>query len=155
MIAARSLDEVAACWSGLDAAMFAPFTLVAVSLDGIAVFDSGTGAFSLTPRARAHVFSSSSLGDDLVDGPRRALLAELLRTEPEPWAAQARFHQHAWPDRRHLSVMMSRVNACTVSCTEITMSRTALTMTYRPIVDGWPAGVTVRHLPIFQRSRAA
>jgi hypothetical protein len=94
------------------------------------------------------VFSSSSLGDDLVAAPRAALFETLMAAERDPWRAQDRFHQHAWPDRRHLSVLMSRVNACTVSRTEVVLSAERVEMTYRPLVEGWPVLTATRHLQV-------
>lgn len=144
----RSIDELTARWLTLDTAVFAPFRLIAVTLRTLAVFEGGVRDPDVTPVGRAHVFSSSSLGDDLVAGPRRQLLADLLRREADPWMAQTRFHQHAWPDRRHLSVMMSRADACTVSCTEVVLASEAAIMTYRPVLDGWPAVATTRRMPV-------
>ncbi|MDH4063084.1 MAG: NRDE family protein [Acidobacteriota bacterium] len=155
LAACRSLDEAVAHWRSFDTTGFVPFRLVVVERGAVAVFESGVPDPVCLPQARCHVFSSSSLGDDLVDGPRRALLEELLGHEPDAWVAQTRFHQHAWPDRRHLSVMMSRVDACTASITELVLSSEDCVMTYRPVVDGWPAGATTRRIPVATRHACA
>lgn len=147
----RSIGDLVARWRTLDTTVFAPFRLVALTLRTLAVFERGVPDPDITPVGRAHVFSSSSLGDDLVAGPRGRLLADLLRREPDPWTAQTRFHQHAWPDRRHLSVMMSRTDACTVSCTEVVLASESAVMTYRPVLDGWPAGATTRRMPLARK----
>ena len=78
------------------------------------------------------------------------LFGRLLLGAADPWQAQTRLHHHAWPDRRHLSVMMSRVDARTVSQTEVMLSPAEVTLAYRPVVEGWPAAETRRAL-----SRAA
>lgn len=148
---AASLAELETGWRAIDTTGFAPFRLIAVSTREIAVFARGCLEPSITPVGRAQVFCSSSLGDALVEGPRRGLLLQLLREAPDPWMAQARFHHHAWPDRRHLSVMMSRTDACTVSCTEIILAPGRVTMHYRPVVDGWP--ISTRTEQMRQRRR--
>ena len=135
---AASLAELETRWRAIDTTGFAPFRLVAASMREIAVFARGCLEPSIMQVGRGDVFSSSSLGDGLVEGPRRGVLLQLLREASDPWQAQTRFHHHAWPDRRHLSVMMSRTEACTVSCTEIILAPGKVTMHYRPVVDGWP-----------------
>jgi hypothetical protein len=147
LAAAASVADAVARWQALDTTVFAPFRLVVASGHEIAVMARGCTEPAIAPAGRAHVFSSSSLGDDRVEGPRRGLLAQLLRTAADPWMAQTRFHQHAWPDRRDLSVMMSRADAHTVSCAEVILSTSAAVMNYRPIVDGWPVTTATRSLP--------
>jgi hypothetical protein len=132
------LDEVAhrfasgpAHWNCL------PFQVLAASFDGLVLLRP-QGAVALEPPA---IVSTSSLGDELVEGPRRELFDNLLRSSKTAWQAQDRLHQHAWPDRRHLSVLMSRADACTVSRTEMIIRRDRVEMRYAALVDGWPAGV--------------
>jgi hypothetical protein len=43
---------------------------------------------------------------------------------------------------------MSRVNACTVSRTEVVLSPQRVEMTYRPLVEGWPVLTATRHLQV-------
>lgn len=61
------------------------------------------------------LFTSSGLGDHLVEGPRRELFEMLFENAADPLAAQDAFHAHCWPGREHLSVNMSRADARTVS----------------------------------------
>ena len=152
---AASIPDVVTCWHTLDTTSFAPFRLVVVSTRDVMVLARGSAAPVVRPVGRAQVFSSSSLGDDLVEGPRRGLLEQLLKGATDPWLAQAHFHQHAWPDRRHLSVMMSRADACTVSCTEVLLTSRSATMHYRPVVDGWPVAAATRTLPLRLASNRA
>ena len=123
----------------LDVEQFGPFHLVIT--DG---FASATCQWNgellelATCQLRQPIIvSSSSLGDDLVEGPRRALFDDLLATDADPWRAQDRLHQHAWPDRRHLSVLMTRAAARTVGRTIIVMEHDGATMSYSPVIDGW------------------
>jgi hypothetical protein len=145
---AASIPEAVARWRAIDTTVFAPFRLVVANSEQIVMLTRGCSEPAVLPGGRAHVFSSSSLGDAVVEGPRRGLLVQMLRAEPDPWMAQTRFHHHAWPDRRHMSVMMSRADACTVSCTEVILASGSVGMHYRPIVDGWPVATSVRSLPL-------
>jgi len=66
------------------------------------------------------MFTSSGLGDHLVEAPRRELFERMFATPPATWLdVQARFHRHRWDDRLRLSVCMSRDDARTVSITRI------------------------------------
>ena len=124
-----------------------------MSSTGTATREPATGA---APDAgRAWLFCSSSLGDDRVLQPRRELFRHLLATERDPFQAQDRLHRHAWPDRRHLSVLMSRTDACTVSRTEVRLEAGSVEMRYRPLVDGWPGPATARALSLATRVTAA
>jgi uncharacterized protein with NRDE domain len=66
--------------------------------------------------------TSSSLGDALVQGPRRTLFRRLLHGSAHAVAAQDAFHHHQWPGREHLSVRMERHDASTVSRTIVEVS---------------------------------
>ena len=145
---AESLDELLRRWRELDVTAFAPFRLVAVTRTHVAVFTAGEPIPRVTGVGRAHLFASSSFGDAKAECARGELFAQMLRTDLDAWSAQTRFHQHAWPDRRHISVMMSRVDACTVSQTEVVLARDSVSLTYRPVVDGWPVTTTQRELTV-------
>lgn len=116
-----------------------PFKLLVVSIDRLMLLTSMGGIDLDAPM----VLSTSSLGDELVEDPRRALFADLLASSTTAWQAQDRLHQHAWPDRRHVSALMRRADACTVSRTEMLLSREGVEMRYAALLDGWPAGITV------------
>src|SRR5581483_9862095 len=62
------------------------------------------------------LFTSSGLGDHLVEGVRRELFDDLFGGPANGWeAAQDAFHRHRWPGREHLSVNMERASSRTVS----------------------------------------
>jgi hypothetical protein len=145
---AGSVDELHRRWRRLDVTAFAPFRLVAVTREALAVFTPTRAEARVSSIGGAHLFASSSLGDEEAESTRGELFARLLRSEIDPWTAQTRFHQHAWPDRRHLSVMMSRVDACTVSQTEVVLTNVTASLAYRPVVDGWPVTATHRALAV-------
>lgn len=144
----RTLDEVEAEWQVIDRTAFAAFRLVAVSRAGARVYCSISGTVTRHHAGTPLLLASSSLGDDRVEPLRASLFEGLLRREPDPWAAQSRLHAHAWPDRRHLSVMMTRTDAATVSRTEVIVADRQISLVYRPVVEGWPAVPTALTLPI-------
>lgn len=128
-----------------------PFKLLVASLNRIVMLTPDAAEEVGTPC----VFSTSSLGDHLVDGPRRSLFADLLATSETAWQAQDRLHQHAWPDRRHLSALMSRVDACTVSRTAIVIGRGQSEMRHAALSEGWPAGVATPVMRLDHRHAVA
>lgn len=76
------------------------------------------------------LLTSSGLGDHVVQRPREALFKRMIGGHHDPLEAQRRFHSHTWKGREHVSVLMSRPDARTVSQTAI---------------DLWPSGVILRH----------
>jgi len=64
-------------------------------------------------------FTSSGLGDQVVDPPRRALFEASFVAGRDLVGEQDAFHRHVWPDQTRLSVCMSRDEARTVSHTVI------------------------------------
>ena len=120
----------------LKPADFPPFRLVLLNRSELAEWRSdGTRLELVTqqPVAAPVMFTSSGLGDDLVEGPRRKLFEETLRHADDWVAEQEAFHRHQWPDRPHLSVRMRRQDARTVSHTVVTLSENAVSMSYFPV----------------------
>jgi hypothetical protein len=74
--------------------------------------------------------TSSSLGDAVVEGPRRTLFRRLFHGSAHAAAAQDAFHDHQWQGREHVSVRMERADASTVSRTTIEVSAGFATMIY-------------------------
>jgi len=110
---------------------FAPFRLLVVDARACAVlsWDGCDRDFELLPLARPLMFTSSGLGDALVEPPRRRLFEEMVWARPTP-AAQNAFHRHRWPNRPHLSVHMSRPDARTVSHTVVDVAPERVCLTY-------------------------
>lgn len=130
---------------------FPPFRLVLVDEQSVAtVFSDGEtirGGASIPCLTSAPVmFTSSGLGDVLVDAPRRELFAEMFAVAGNPIEIQDRFHRHVWPDRTHLSVCMRRDDARTVSHTVVELRRSHVTMHYVPDAPDSDATATVLHL---------
>jgi hypothetical protein len=127
-----SVDEMLAKLSDLSAVAFAPFRLLIASLEGLAVVEhhgKGGQILSRPPLSSPLMFTSSGLGDSLVEGPRRDLFESMLLPHPAPRNQDA-FHRHTWPDRPHLSICMARPDARTVSHTVIYLSSMRARLTY-------------------------
>jgi hypothetical protein len=93
--------------------------------------------------AEPRFFTSSGLGDHLVEGPRRSLFQSFFDQERNWTAQQEAFHRHTWPERTDLSVCMSRADARTISYTTIDLLDSTAALEYR---SGSPveAAATVR-----------
>jgi hypothetical protein len=133
-----SIDAVIAGAQDMPAHEFAPFRLIVVDGDCIVELSSRSGRV----HAAAHystsmpcLFTSSGLGDWLVEGPRRELFTELGEQGPFDAQRQDEFHRHQWPGRECLSVCMSRPDACTVSCTVIELDQNMVRLTYEATAE--------------------
>ena len=152
LAAAATIDDVESRFiSGPAHWSCRPFKLLVATLERLVVL-SPEGARDVDA---PFVLGTSSLGDTLVEQPRRDLFDQLLQTSANAWQAQDRLHQHAWPDRRHVSVLMSRPDACTMSRTEIMISTGRSEMRYAALLDGWPIGIVTPAVALECRSVAA
>jgi hypothetical protein len=117
----------------LDPLQFPPFRLVVLDgrRTGEICFDGwGMKVSSLPFDGAPLMWTSSGLGDSLVEHPRHALFDAMVRAANLSSQRQDAFHQHQWPDRPHLSVMMSRADARTVSQTVIDMTQVEARLIY-------------------------
>src|SRR5262249_28884776 len=137
LLRASRLDEaIAHGWAQLQprhgSDRFEAFTLVMIQRDRAAIVEHRADLTAITRQALdlPLMFTSSSLGDAIVDPPRRRLFTTLMQSRRDPLDAQARFHRHRWPNRPQVSVHMSRADAATVSHTVIDVSQAALTVRY-------------------------
>lgn len=124
---------------------FAPFRLVIVGRGIVAKVRWDGREPMVTSRLLGGsplLFTSSGLGDHLVEGVRRELFDALFAGPPDGWAAaQDEFHRHRWPGREHLSVNMARDTALTVSHAVVELDDAGATMRYTaPPFD--PSGET-------------
>jgi len=119
----------------LDPELHLPFRLVIT--DGRTLVEVRSDGVRLARRAqpaglRPKLFTSSGLGDAVVEGPRGRLFEAFFLRSGDRAALQDAFHRHAWPDRPHLSVRMTRPGAATVSYTVIEVDRTGVRMRHTP-----------------------
>lgn len=140
ILAAEAIDEA----SSMPLHEFSAFRLIAIDRHEVGQlrYDGRRARFSISPLDRPLMFTSSGLGDHLVQHPRQKLFHGMLAEHPRP-AAQDAFHRHRWPDQPHLSVNMSRADARTVSITIIEVRGSGMTMAYTDSVGH----VTRVHLP--------
>jgi hypothetical protein len=128
----------------LNPAQFNPFRLVVVQrmVAGVLTCDGLTPSVETMDISRPLMLTSSSLGDDLVEAPRRRLFERLMTRDAGAWLhAQARFHAHQWPWRADVSVRMERLDARTVSRSLITVSSKAIEFCYHPLGSAEPTAV--------------
>lgn len=112
---------------------FAPFRLILADRREVVEISSARQEACIveTPLSdRPLLFTSSGLGDELVEGPRRRLFQEAFGAQENWLPEQEAFHRHSWPDEQHVSVCMRRRDACTVSYTVIELRSDSATMTY-------------------------
>lgn len=135
----------------LDPAQYAPFRLVVVNrCAGVEVHSDGRRIrlvrwIGLT---RPQMFTSSGLGDQVVEGPRQTLFGEFFDRRGDQLAQQDAFHRHRWPDRPQLSVCMDRQDASTVSYTLVSVGPDRVALSHHPEApDRWAEAVTLT-LPI-------
>lgn len=138
VLSCRSVPRAVQAAASLDVSSFNPFCLLVANGTSVATVtsDGRTMTVQFIDPSTPCMLTSSSLGDALVTAPRTALFEDLVLT---PFRAgdisgaregQTRFHAHSWPERRALSVVMSRPDACTVSRTIIDVSRSGIELVY-------------------------
>ncbi len=129
-----SFAEVRRRLDTIPANEYAPFRLIALGHPCVAVltWDGFSPRDELRSAKTPMAFTSSGLGDQLVEGPRLELFESMVARARDPEAGQEAFHQHIWADRPHLSVNMSRADARTVSFTLVEVTPTEAQMTYYP-----------------------
>lgn len=125
--------------AALDAERFDAFRAVVVQKGDLVVATStGEGSVSSTwQRFEAPVmFTSSSLGDAVVEPPRRRLFERMVLQNPVDWLeGQARFHDHQWEHQPEISVRMEREDALTVSRTQVDVTNRTCQLMYEAPVN--------------------
>ena len=138
LVDSADIGDVAERLSAMDAALTAPFKLVVADAARVAVARSDGARIEMSP-ARAIdgpiLHTSSGLGDDLVQSPRRALFEAAFAAGRDALEQQREFHAHSWPDAGHLSVAMSRADARTMSRTVIDLHESRVRLAWTPLDD--------------------
>jgi hypothetical protein len=136
LLHAESLDEAIGLVSRLEVDEHAAYRLVMVQDRDLAVVSGGGGDTPFVRRrvlSLPEVFSSSSLGDSLVEAPRRRLFFDCLHRFRDPILGQWAFHRHSWRDRGAISVVMRRPDARTVSRTQVDLRGNEFRVDYEEI----------------------
>jgi len=137
LAAGGTIDDARRIMDATDVAAYEPFR--AVALHRQHWFEARwTGHRFQTQRGpigRPLIWTSSSLGDEIVSGPRQALFDRLFADRPLTADVQDAFHHHTWNDRPDVSVRMSREDASTVSITTIDLTATGARMDYESIAS--------------------
>jgi hypothetical protein len=131
-----SLADAIGKAAAMDPNDFDRFRLALVQRGTVATLTSDEAglAVEVTELARPMMLTSSSLGDALVDRPRRRLFDRIFDGEEPSWAqAQDRFHRHQWRSRPGVSVRMERAVAKTVSQTFVCVTDNAIELRYRAL----------------------
>jgi len=122
----------------LDVSLFNPFRLLLI--DRYQLIECWPDAAGLRHRRTIlHgplMRTSSSLGDAVVQAPRRTLFRRFFGSTAAPRAAQDAFHDHQWPARKAVSVRMERADARTVSRTTIELGSELAHVSYQAEGDG-------------------
>jgi len=133
----HSLIDALEMAEGFDPAQFDLFRLALVQRMAAVVLisDGVTLSIETMGLSRPLMLTSSSLGDAVVEAPRRRLFERLVSKEKKgAWvAAQSRFHAHRWRSRGDISVTMQRPATRTVSRTCIAVTSRATYIRYDPL----------------------
>lgn len=142
LLSCEALSEAVERAGSLDARAYAPFRLVVIDRGELAELRSDGKQVRLVSREGLRLprlFTSSGLGDGLVQGPRNELFMRQFTAAKDRVAAQDAFHRHSWPDRPHLSVCMRRPDARTVSHTVVTLRSETIALDYHAAAPDRPA----------------
>jgi hypothetical protein len=134
----------------LDPAAYAPFRLVVVDHTGLVELRCDGRDLDLGPHtslASPLLFTSSGLGDALVEGPRRRSFDRYFAHPYGLFARQDAYHRSSWSDRPEVSVCMRRDDARTVSHTVVTLRADRVSLAYHGDAPDVPAGLFPIDLP--------
>jgi hypothetical protein len=151
LIDADNLDEAFARLQDLHAADHAAFRLVLADRRRVAdMYCTGGTCERHAPMALVGpiLFTSSGIGDGLVDLPRRALFNQFFADAPDWPEWQDTYHRHFWPERRDLSVCMQRPEARTISYTVVEIDSNEVRMIYYPEPPDQPSTPFHVRLPL-------
>jgi transport and Golgi organization protein 2 len=133
LLSCASIAQARHAYDALDVRQFAPFRLVMVQRAAITVADPARPATETVPLTAPVMLTSSSLGDALVEPPRRRLFEQLVLAGHDWLHGQARFHRHRWAGRPEISIHMAREDAATVSRTTIEVTSSAIDLGYESL----------------------
>jgi uncharacterized protein with NRDE domain len=142
-----TLDHALIAAHNILTAHYSPFRLLIGSMHAIHLLHAR--AHTLEALTLPVLLTSSGLGDHLVHPPRAQLFSQTLARTLSP-ASQDAFHHHVFPNQHHLSVLMDRAEAHTVSITTLDISAHAATMHYEDVITGQHASSTMQLTPAIE-----
>jgi hypothetical protein len=149
LLASETYDRLLEQAMAIDTGRFEPFRLVLIGERKAAELrwmPRGMVIGSRVVLDRPLMFTSSGLGDERVDPPRRALFRDWFHS-PADWAReQDAFHRHAWSEAPELSVCMRRHDARTVSYTVVEMTAGEVELRYFPAPPNEPVPAQIARL---------
>jgi hypothetical protein len=146
LLACPSIDRALKMAQDIAGREFEPFRLVLAQRSTVAVLTTDpASAVEMFPLAGPVMFTSSSLGDALVEAPRRALFDQLVTGAADRLCGQFRFHRHQWTERPDISVQMERDDAATLSRTTIDATSRAIDLWYEEVTAARSSAEQRRH----------
>ena len=138
LLAAETTDDAISLAESIDVARFPPFRVLVHDNNSFLIASSDSASLSFStpaPLQSPILLTSSGLGDYLVERHRRSLFDQMLSGRADLIAAQDRFHLHRWSDQPHISVLMSRPDARTVSQSVIELFPDSIALSHRHLND--------------------
>jgi len=151
LLHADSLAQALELIDQIDGSLYPPFRLVVADTQTIVDVVSGADGLAVNRDSISYpvMLTSSGLGDEIVEGPRRRLFNHTFEYDRHAGPAQQdEYHRHQWGDHPELSVAMEREDAITVSVTTIDLSAQSAVLTYRPAPPWVDAEDFVIRLPL-------
>ena len=137
LMACATIEEVTAAFLNLPLDTYRPFRLIVAAARVVVELRQSPTVALREPVTAPVMFTSSGLGDYLVEAPRRELFDSMMSnggtSASALVSAQDRFHAHQWPTRRHISVTMERPEASTVSRTVLQVEGERVRMEYAAV----------------------
>ena len=136
LLSCASIAQAMNLYDTLDVSRFEPFRIVLAHRSIVAVLTGNrtNHPAELFRLVRPVMFTSSSLGDAIVEPPRRRLFEQLVLGGDDWLHGQFQFHRHRWAKRPEVSVHMSRQGAATVSRTTIDVTSKNVDLQYESLV---------------------
>ncbi len=148
LLSHASAAEAVEAAARMELERYAPFRLLVADRNSVVALVGAEGTLRReTPAdfSSPLLFTSSGLGDEVVESPRRALFEETFGNGPWSRAMQDGFHRHCWCEQPHLSIRMEAPIARTVSHSFVELFEERAVMTYSD-VDDPPGAVHVAEL---------
>jgi Transport and Golgi organisation 2 len=133
LLGCRTVAEAAAAMLSLQRGIYRPFRLIVAGGGVVSELRHAAARPARQRLTSPMMFTSSGLGDHLVEAPRRALFERIMAGRGDHVQKQDRFHAHRWRARPHISVDMERAEASTVSRTVLEVEGDRVHMEYTAV----------------------